>query len=133
MIAPINTLMVVSSIFMLAVRVADYALIHQTESLLAANDKGLLHTQKSRHWTRLDINQALLWLAVAVAIAGVCTIAMDGMHDLSTSASTSFIAYFWLMMMVIYCATLRLSQDKHRECICRINKALDPEYSKLGL
>ena len=47
MIAPIDMLMVVSSIFMLAVRAADYVLIRQTKSLLAANNKELLHTQKS--------------------------------------------------------------------------------------
>jgi hypothetical protein len=46
MIAPIDMLMVVSSIFMLAVRAADYVGIRQTESLLAANDKELLHAQK---------------------------------------------------------------------------------------
>lgn len=47
MIAPIDMLTVVSSIFMLAVRAADYARIRQTKSLLAANDKELLHTQKA--------------------------------------------------------------------------------------
>lgn len=120
MIAPIDMLMVVSSIFILAVRAADYARIRQTESLLVANDKELLHTQKSRHGALLGINRGPLWLAVVAAIAGVCTVAMNGMHDLSTSAYTSFIVYFLFMTTVVYCATLRLCEDKHRECIRRI-------------
>lgn len=123
MIAPIDMLMVVSSILMLAVRAADYVRIRQTESLLVANDKELLHAQKSWHETLLGINRGPLWLAVVAAIAGVCTVAMNGMHDLSTSAYTSFIAYFLFMATVVYYATLRLSEDKHRECIRCIKKA----------
>ena len=133
MIAPIDMLTVVSGIFMLAVRAADYVRIRQTKSLLAANDKELLHAQKSWHEILLGINRGPLWLAVVTFIAGMCTIAINGVHNLSTSASTSFIAYCWLMTTFVYCATLRLSEDKHRECIRRIKKALDYEYSKLGL
>ena len=112
---------------------ADYILIRQTKSLLAANDKELLHTQKSWHETLLGMNQGPLWLAVVTAIAGVCTVAMNGVHSLSTSTNTNFIVYCWLMVIAVYYATLRLSEDKHRECIRRIKKALDHEYSKLGV
>ena len=133
MIAPIDMLTVVSGIFMLAVRAADYVRIRQTESLLAANDKELLHAQKSWHETLLGISRGPLWLAVVTAIAGVGTIAINGMHGLLTSTYTSFIAYCWLMTMIIYYATLRLSEDKHRECIRHIKEALSYEYSKLGL
>ena len=96
MIAPIDMLMVVSSIFMLAVRAADYVRIRQTKSLLAANDKELLHIQKSRHGTLLGINRGPLWMAVVAVVAGVCTITINGMRDLSTSTYTSFIAYFFV-------------------------------------
>lgn len=37
------------------------------------------------------------------------------------------------MTMIIYYATLRLSEDKHRECIRHIKEALSYEYSKLSL
>lgn len=60
MIAPIDMLTVVSGIFMLAVRAADYVRIRQTESLLAANDKELLHAQKSWHETLLGISRGPL-------------------------------------------------------------------------
>ena len=89
--------------------------------------------KKSWHDTLLGMNRGPLWLAVVTFIAGMCTIAINGVHNLSTSASTSFIAYVLFMAMIVYYATLRLREDKHRECIRRIKKALDYEYSKLGL
>lgn len=72
-------------------------------------------------------------MAVVAVVAGVCTITINGMRDLSTSTYTSFIAYFLFMAMIVYYATLRLREDKHRECIRHIKEALYYEYSKLGL
>ncbi len=65
MIAPIDMLTVVSGIFMLAVRAADYVRIRQTESLLAANDKELLHAQK-----KLARNSP--WYKPRPSVAGRC-------------------------------------------------------------